>query len=337
MVSLTVTLSETYDLSTKVGKMALVGIHTPRSDIITRTWPGLLMQFKYIRPVSCNVRMACASMLPADPLQIGVEAGKIAPTDMFNPILYTAVSNDAMSTLEGRLHILQDNTATVKGPSINSDNSGFTSMDNEKVYYTLLSDKHGWRHAMPQQGLMMSNLKPLVYSVLAVNGQPRGYALDDASNKPADVVQYPTGASNPDTHADVLSPNKYVGRFRGSPQPMPRIPTTTFSGHRTFAGFDDVVNNQTTPGLNAVDPIYVAMIVMPPAKLTTMYYRLVVNWLIEFSGLRSQNEICGFEALQDFSETYYHSDYNFQSKSMTVKAGLADTKDADLDLVMQGQ
>lgn len=336
MVSLTVSVSETYDLSTKVGKMALLGIHTPRSDIITRTWPGLLMQFKYIRPVSCDVKMACASMLPADPLQIGVEAGKIAPTDMFNPILYKAVSNDAMSTLEGRLQALTDSALGVKGPSVRSDNENVTSKDNEKVYYTLLSDKHGWRHAMPQQGLEMTDLRPLVYSVLAVNGQPQAYNDGDTLNRPGEKAEYPTGGVNSNSQADVLSPH-YVGRFRGSPQPMPRIPTTTFSSDRNLAGFGNVVNAQTTPGLNAVDPIYVAMIVMPPAKLTTMYYRLVVDWTLEFSELRSQTEICGFGALQDVAETYYHSDYNTQSKAMTAKAGLADTKDADLDLVMQGQ
>jgi hypothetical protein len=334
MVSLNVTVSETYDLSTKIGKMALLGIHTPRQDIITRTWPGLLMQFKYVRPVSCDVRMACASMLPADPLQVGTETGQIAPTDMFNPILYTAVSNDSMSTLEGRLHYLERQTLNnLKGPSVISDNDDVTKADNERVYYTLLSDKHGWRHAMPQQGLEMTNLRPLVYSVLAVNGQPRTLA---SMEHQADYADYPTGGVNSDNQSDSLATG-LVGRFRGAPQPMPRIPTTNFSTHRLAAGFDGAVSTQTSTGLADIDPIYVAMIVMPPAKLTTMYYRLVVDWNLEFSGLRSQNEINGFAGLEDAADTYYHSDYNTQSKSMTVKAGLADTKDADLNLVMQGQ
>ena len=137
-----VTVSETYDLSTKVGKMALLGIHTPQSKIIRQCYPGFLMQYKYVRFASCNVTMACASMLPADPLQIGTETGQISPSDMFNPILYRAVSNDSMSTLEGRLQMLRDTQyGVVKGPSVDADNNNVTSADNEKGHFAHFGTK----------------------------------------------------------------------------------------------------------------------------------------------------------------------------------------------------
>ena len=100
-----VKVSETYDLSTQTDKMGFVGIHTPEGKLVYNMWSGLFKNFRKFRYASCDVTMACASMLPADPLQIGVEAGDIAPQDMFNPILYKAVSNDSMSTLLNRLYV----------------------------------------------------------------------------------------------------------------------------------------------------------------------------------------------------------------------------------------
>ena len=62
-----VRISETYDLSTKVGKMGIVGIHTPTGGLIDKMWSGLVLQTDRFRFVKCDVAMACASMLPADP------------------------------------------------------------------------------------------------------------------------------------------------------------------------------------------------------------------------------------------------------------------------------
>lgn len=327
-MAINVQVSETYDLSTKVGKLALLGIHTPTADIVEKCWPGLLMQCKYVRPISCDVVMACASMLPADPLQVGTETGQVSPADMFNPIIYKAVSNDAMNNIEGRIHAMDNsNFGITYGPSVKADNNNVTDADNTKVYYGLLSDRHGWRHAMPQQGLEMHDLRPLVYSYLQAVGLP---SLSPASEQ----VRYPNGQIDQNQQDYTVSATP--GHFRGNPQPMPRIPCTQFVTHRQYAGFDNSINAQAECGLVGVPPIYVAAIVMPPAKLTTMYYRLHVTWTLEFSGLRSQQEICGFRELADTSTVVYHSDYDKQASKMTAKAGMADVSDAELKPIMQG-
>lgn len=327
-MAINVQVSETYDLSTKVGKLALLGIHTPTADIVKKCWPGLLMQCKYVRPISCDVVMACASMLPADPLQVGTETGQVSPADMFNPIIYKAVSNDAMNTIEGRIHSMEDsNYGVTFGPSVKSNNNSVTDADNTQVYYGLLSDRHGWRHAMPQQGLEMHDLRPLVYSYLQAVGI-------EGPNPTEDHVRYPNGKI--DNNLQDITVSNYPGHFRGNPQPMPRIPCTQFTTTRANAGFSNAISDQTECGLVGVPPIYVAAIVMPPAKLTTMYYRLHVTWTLEFSGLRSQQEICGFRELADMSTVVYHSDYAQQASKMTAKAGMADVSDADLKPIMQG-
>ena len=153
-----VRISETYDLSTKLNKMGIVGIHTPRGALIDQMWPGLVLQHKKFRFVKCDVAMACASMLPADPLQIGVEAGAIAPQDMFNPILYKAVSNDSMSQVlqyivqaqqtgsgTSATGLLQGSVASVNDPAFKADPEDSVNIDQFGIYYGLLSDTDGWR------------------------------------------------------------------------------------------------------------------------------------------------------------------------------------------------
>lgn len=53
----TVTLRETYDLSTKQGKMTLIGVHIPTSNIIQRLYPGFCEQYKMCRILYQNVRI----------------------------------------------------------------------------------------------------------------------------------------------------------------------------------------------------------------------------------------------------------------------------------------
>ena len=95
-----VKVRETYDLHTVRNKMSVIAIHTPDPKIIKNNFPGLLMQCKSYRPYSCDVKLACASVLPVDPLGVGLAEGDVAPEDMFNPILYSAMSNFGMSQLE---------------------------------------------------------------------------------------------------------------------------------------------------------------------------------------------------------------------------------------------
>ena len=178
-----VKVSETYDLSTKTNKMGLLGIHTPDGKLVYSMWRGFYENFRKMRFVSCDVAMACASMLPADPLQIGVEAGDIAPQDMFNPILYKACSNDSMSTLLNKIYaggdIYGDGTWLNKN-SVSSENTPEFTYDDTRdidqfaMYYGLLADTDGWKKAMPQAGLEMRNLVPLTFSI--VTGKQIGRA-----------------------------------------------------------------------------------------------------------------------------------------------------------------
>nr|BBE29365.1 capsid protein [Papio cynocephalus associated smacovirus] len=325
-----VRVSETYDLSTNKNKMGIVGIHTPRSDLITRMYAGLIQNFKYARFVSCDVQMACASMLPADPLQIGVSAGDIAPQDMFNPILYKAVSNDGMNNILSYLqNALNGAQAFSKNSVIDVNDPAFKNSDDELVdqfsmYYALLSDSDGWRKAMPQAGLTMKGLYPIVYSVVSGYGGGNTINIENPS-----TGHY--GLTAKDGEQLMVSDMS----MRGPSMRMPRMPTTVFTN---TGGKDVFLTGDATVASNLrnVPETYVGLIVLPPAKLNQLYYRLKVTWTVEFSECRSMTDILNWRSLANLGAQSYGTDYTVQSQSMTNSEAVVDTANADIKKIMEG-
>lgn len=323
-----VSVSETYDLSTKPNKMSVIGIHTPTRDIIQKTYPGLCVNSKYCRIVKQDVTMACASMLPADPLQVGVEAGDIAPQDMFNPILYKAVSNESMTNLEARLIRGVTADTDVTGPSLVKEDNVTTLTNEFNLYYSLLSDRDGFKTAMPQQGLSMKGLVPFVFD--------KYYNFGTNQAKTSDFV--PILASN----GNVSTMNAMS--MRGRAHPMPRFNTTYLTSGNASSGTNNQrIDNGMSDGnpknnqalMPDIMPVYTACIIMPPCKLNRLYYRLIVRTILEFTEIRPIQEVM---ALTDgtYAPLVYQSDYDIQSEAMTSTLGMVDTMDADIEKIMEG-
>ena len=332
-----VTVSETYDLSTVVDHMGFVGVHTPQGSLIAKMWPGLIQNYKYMNFKSCDIEIACASMLPADPLQVGVAAGSIAPQDMFNPILYKAVSNDSMSTLVSQIYMAGASGAGLS--FADSENSGFIgtsatdSFDQFKIYYSQLASD-GWRKAMPQQGLSMKGLVPIVHTVVSNYGVPPTMGYQDnvnVSNLPGVETPF-TIASNIEGKYSAMAP----GFMRGPAQRMPRFPTTVFGGSTGNANQPDVSNFSDNVAVTAAYPAipktFVAAIVMPPAKLNVLYYRMRVTWHIEFYEPRPATDIYNWGTLNHIGgDLAYFSDYADNTKA--VKASGISASDTDSEMV----
>lgn len=355
----TVRVSETYDLSTKVGKMGLVGIHTPTGSLIDKLWPGLVLQHKKFRFVKCDVAMACASMLPADPLQIGVEAGAIAPQDMFNPILYRAVSNDSMSNILAYImaragtNALGD-TDVNQGSIVDINDSTFTqsdastAIDQFEMYYGFLADSDGWRKAMPQAGLQMSGLYPLVYQMLSnygTNVRVGNQAESDGGVYNGQATRGSYIAANDNISAPDVAVGKelsiFANQFRGPSMRMPSIDTVYFgsgSGNSESTGTIVPSGNgaPVVSNTGSVPPCYVAMILLPPAKLNQLYYRMKVTWTIEFSGLRSMADIGAWNTVNTIGQYAYGTDYADQVASMAETTNMVDTNGASIQKVMEG-
>lgn len=314
-----------YDLNTG-NKFGLIGIKTPTYAQIVQRYPGLLQNYKYLKLKRCNVKIACASMLPADPLQVGVTAGKISPADLMNPILYKAVSNDSWNVLVNRIY----SAPTWSAESAVGFDDAFSSINqtlSERVYYSLLAGKE-WRKVMPQQGLSVKGLKPLVHSVISAFGQ-QFKATNVYAEMPADdLVAGVTSAGSPNTVADANT------IFRGRAFPMPAIPTVGVSIPSSGG-----TNVDQVP---VIPRTYVMAVIMPPSQLQVMYYRMIVSWEIAFYGLRPVTDY-SMSALQSDGLYSRYSRWSIASskdlepaEDMDVSSvGVIDTINMNPELVME--
>lgn len=326
-----VKVRETYDLHTTQNKMTVIGIHTPMPDIIKRNYPGLLMQCKMYRPYSCDVKIACASVLPLDPLGVGTSEGAVAPEDVFNPILYKAMSNVGMSQLEARINYLTLNVNTgadVIGSSANVDvDTVVDGNDDFNLYYGILSTAHNWKKANPQSGLEMRNLVPIVHEIAYNLGDNNGFA-----NNLAGPLHAPAAASNDDPVT--LARNAVIG---GSKR-LPMINCTAFSGNTqtspgVLPGFPatlPVNSSVDVPWINCV----VGAVIVPPSRRHELFYRMVIEWTLEFSQIRTLGEITNWNGLGYVGSTQHYQNYDFSSaKAATVGSDVPDILDKDAAMV----
>lgn len=311
-----VKVRETYDLKTTVNKMTVIAIHTPKSEIIKRNWAGLLMNCKFYRPVKADVGIACASTLPLDPQGVGLTEGDVAPEDAFNPILYKACTNESFSLMEARiLHLATAQVADVEGNQSKVEVDDATPFENDfNVYYGLLNHG-GFATRMPQDGLVIKGLRPMVHEALfSFGGGHPGGAVNPGYGIGIEV--------SPDGAHSTITPLT----MRGSAKPMPRMPTTMFPGSGTaidvVPGFPNTNGNSETevPWLRTL----VGCIIIPPARLHELFFRMTVSWTLEFSEIRSIAEIGGWAALNSYGENTHFVNYDFSnSKTLNTDQSLA--------------
>lgn len=309
-MSVTVRMYETYDMSTTKNKLGIIAIKTPSMPYIEKRYPGLIRQFKFVHLNKADVALSCASTLPADPLQIGNTAGKVAPQDMFNPLLYTAVSNDSWNGILNRIYAgTTGATASGSGSVREFDPAFYTatldSVDSFKVYYALLAENR-FKKAFVQAGLNMRGLVPLVYPLLTPNGQnaklsglsvPSGNDFNDQYGM--DAAGQPGVTSSPFFAGNII--------MKGTAQRMPRLQTKVYAYHSG----DDTVT-QVTPSimLGGIPACYCAVIVVPPASLNITFFRMTVCWEVTFSGLQSDAEIGSIPLLKDLGNGLVYSNYS---------------------------
>lgn len=319
-----VKVRETYDLHTVKNKMSVISIHTPKPEIIQKNFPGLLMQCKQYRPYSCDVRLACASVLPLDPLGVGTAEGDVAPEDVFNPILYKACSNIGMSQIEARINLLSAAGVTtgndIVGPSADIDVDTFTDTADEfNIYYGLLSNAHEWRHANPQSGLTMNNLRPLVHEMVYNVGDTSGSLPVPTTEETKATLDFAPGAPS-DSGGALTVP---VRGILGGSKPMPFINCLSYSGNSgQNPGFLLYPSNCETivPSLNVV----VGAIIVPPSRLHEMFYRMVVEWTLEFTSIRPLAEITNFVGLGYLGTATHLQNYDYSETKKAV-TGSSDT------------
>lgn len=348
----TVSISETYDLHTEVNKMTLIGIHTPKKELIQKMYPGLCENYRQFRIKSVSVVLSTAQTLPLGVDQIGLDTGQIRPQDMMNPILYKAVSNDSWNTLEYRLKglMMQDygagddpTAAALSGNMAVVEDDKVTGIaDEHGVYYALLSNREGFRIAHPQSGLRMTNLRPIVFEKLYTDAINKYFGNADTSTG---IIENTSGTMQ------ILNQGDSFGAVRGRGHPMPWLNTTYLTGINPPAGNTSGTNYQGNGMGNGtplnfhiqmpdIPPVMLGAIILPPVTATTgiLYYRMVCRAVIEFRGVRPMSDITSFTEMSTSVSPYvYHTDYAQQSKEMDAVTDMVDVKNATIEKIMEGR
>lgn len=325
----TVRITETYDMKTTVGKIGLVGIHTPSPSLLNKLYPGLMRNHRFIRFKRCDVVGACASVLPADPLQVGVTAGAVAPEDMFNPILYKAVTNSSFDTIMARLYG-QPDLSTGSLCRNDMDVSGVTSEATQfDMYYGLLASK-GWRKAMPQAGFRVKGLIPICHTLISTYGnlaRPNNFNVVDADTEAERLVPNVADVNTLNDNGVVDTTEAQAITFRGKSVKMPRLPL-----HVEPEGLTAVPQNPVLP------KTFVMALVTPPARLHEFFYRVRVSWVCSFEEVIPLTEFGGYTSvLASAGQTAHASNYTYETSKADLSnvADMSDAEGVDINKIME--
>lgn len=298
---------QTYDFNTEVGKVGVVAFHTPGRGAIDHICDGALKNFRKIYFKSMDFALACVSQLPVDPLGVGFEAGKIAPQDVVNPILFKACSGESLNVFLNTIYNGSGSGSNTNMASISKqDIKGLGADDMDfGAYYRMMNDPT-FRKAHPQQGMVVNGLVPLVRQVLVNRqfGRFSGDNVGNANNNPNYVPftsgnEFPTSFGTPVTDDDLVSgANIGTTDVQFMNGPLVHLPA---QDTMTVPKFDLLSNNSTVADFVKA---YLGVLVLPPAYMQSLYFRLQVVWHVVLESYRPSYEIAsligGGEGYFDF-------------------------------------
>lgn len=186
---------------------------------------------------------------------------------------------------------------------------------------TVFSQTNEWKHASPQSGFEMASLRPLVYETYQNIGQNM---VDGAVN--------PTGVLQPDGTPTPLIPQTFRGKAHG----MPFLNCTSWSRADPTTGFiqSEASGFPAPTGQGAVKnwqidvpycKVFCGCIVVPPSRLHELFYRMVVEWTLEFSQIRSVVDLASFGGVAAAGERSHIQSYSYTSSKLTEETSMVDT------------
>lgn len=270
-------MCETYDLNTTVGKITVLGVRTPSRAVASKYLNfGNWRKCKFN---SCNIRLGCASQLPVDPLGVGFESGQIAPQDVINPMLFKTVTGESFDRILNVIYSSEtvgdsDNQIGGSLRELKLTHLGTGENSALEKYYALLADS-GWRQAHPQQGIIATGIVPLVHDIHIT----RPLAIGDMLNRPfgrmSETGNMALGSGSPKLSVgenglslDGTLIQDSIQVVTGATRPMPSFECNPMN---------NTVNTPVWPSQ------YCACLIMPPATMHSLYYRLIIEWDVTFS------------------------------------------------------
>ena len=308
--------TETYDLNTVKDKLTILGIHTPTKASLLKVAGGLFQNFKSMKIHSCDVVLGCASQLPMDPLGIGTEPGMVAPQDVMNPILFKPITGEKLNTIVESVYTGSDDNSLTEKKFVNN-----------QVYYNLLAD-NSFRKAHPQVGLIANNLVPLVHDLATLRPITSMATKNTFLNSESGLPEIDDGeiqgfgdsflSTISGGGADIASTRIPTAFITTGARPLPSLPTTV--------NFSTTVDQQQT--VPFVPKVYCGVIIMPPAVLQSLYYRVQITWHIGFYGFRPSFDIGPITTMLHTGDLYterYETPVSEATASMMLEDGSLDT------------
>lgn len=304
---------EVIDLHTEVGRVSVIGLHTPTGSTPRQLCPGFFQQFKRYKYLGCSVSVVPVATLPADPLSVSYEAGEptMDPRDLANPMMFHGCHGNDLGNILNRLYSAGLVDGTDLTQILRSDSLDLMNMFNaeddgepvlqllENLYYRALTD-NTWKKAHIQRGFRKSGLRPRIYS-LATNMQIQNAgSLGGGFNAPGpfqgdldlDPLD-PSSSGFSDLTDPTVNPVRYFTPrtvplgWLDTRQVVPYVPEGNV-GSVPFADLDETIAGLVRGKTiwNELPKIFMGIILMPPAYKTEQYFRVIINHAFAFKGFR---------------------------------------------------
>lgn len=359
--------TETYDLNTAIGELSMLAVHTPQAPSLKRMFHGFFENYKKYRINSCSIRMVCASQQALTPDLVGLEAGQVDPRDVLNPILFKACTGESINLLLDQIYNAND-TELVSPDNGSIGHHATTRASATTMYYQMLSDDT-WRKEHPQRGLVVTGLKPMVHRV--VTTQPFKWtgrasniagtswpAIQGASvssdGSSSSGAAWGFGAPSGSFVSDVTNQTVFVSNGLAD---MPWLETAVVRDVSVTGDEpgDEPISVKAKLMINDVPRVYCGAIVLPPAILQRLFFRLQISWSVSFRDWRPAFEYgpldsssANFDPVAPFpgfqsdgtTNTYFNLYHNPTAKSVDGSFGkelssFTTTEKTEVETVME--
>ncbi|AIY31260.1 putative capsid protein [Camel associated porprismacovirus 4] len=312
------TYQEIYDLSTKPGTLSVIGVHTPTGRKPYDMLQGFFRQFKkYKYNGITRLVLQPAAQLPADPLQVSLEAGEnLDPRDLLNPIMFHGAHgtdiNAALNVIYKKqgFNFQTNSTDTIDlSMFANVEGEVMDSVVVENMYYSALSDPSFRKYGVQE----VIDIGPLVPLVFRVNtnmyfGPQMSYPRDvfpnvgtsspnggfSVSDIPSEVWNGSSNVSAQTYGTDMTD----MQIFTNGVTELSWMPTR--NAKPSSVGTD---GSPTNTAFVTVPKLYMGAIIMPPAYNQRLFYRCVITHSFTFSDFGTYFD----GGLNGGSECYYNN------------------------------
>lgn len=296
----TATYQEIYDLNTREGKLSIIGIHTPTTVRPIAQLQGFFAQYKKFRYNGISkIAIQPAAQLPADPLQVSMEAGQtLDPRDLLNPILFHGAHGTSINAALNVAYRRTGHTFTTSSTERNDvaaiyDFSGDETPVARNLYYAALSDPSFTKFS-PQQFIQLTNLVPMVHRMNAsmyfgpnqqseFAGGNRGSSSEISAELPRASQGSVWNGNQEVTGPEALEKEWTIGFqqfFTNGMQALDWMPTRTFSNLGSVDASN--ANRVNTEMFTELPKLYMGVLIFPPSYNQKLYFRMVITHSFSF-------------------------------------------------------